>query len=198
MEGADAPPNPCEREIALEQRTRPAPGNGSPARWGEPRSRTVTWYDPLATAAAGSDMSGLEFLRAMAGGSLPPAPIASLFLMTPIEADAGRVVFECEPDQSAYNPIGVVHGGLVCTLADTVAGCAVHSTLERGVGYTSIDINVNFLRPVTSQSGVLRATGRVIKAGRRVALAGAEIVDGAGRPVATATSNCLVMDGRTA
>jgi len=143
-------------------------------------------------------MSGLEFLRAMADGSLPPAPIASLFLMTPIEAAAGRVVFECEPDQSAYNPIGVVHGGLVCTLADTVAGCAVHSTLERGVGYTSIDINVNFLRPVTSQSGVLRATGRVIKAGRRVALAAAEIVDGAGRPVAIATSNCLVMDGRTA
>ena len=182
----------------MQRRTRPAPANGIPAEWGEPRSRTVTWYDPLATAAVGSDMSGLEFLRAMAEGSLPPAPIATLFRMRPVEADDGRVVFECEPDQSAYNPIGVVHGGLVCTLADTVAGCAVHTTLERGVGYTSIDINVSYLRPVTSESGVLRGTGRVTRRGRRVAFATAEIVDGAGRLVATATSNCLVMDQRTA
>jgi uncharacterized protein (TIGR00369 family) len=134
----------------------------------------------------------------MAEGWLPPAPIATLFLMRPVAVDEGRVVFECQPDQSAYNPIGVVHGGLVCTLADTVAGCAVHTTLERGMGYTSIDINLSYLRPVTSESGVLRATGRVTQRGRRVSFATVEIVDGAGRPVATATSNCLVMDGRTA
>ena len=182
----------------MEQRTRPAPVGGTPTEWGEPRSRTITWYDPLATAAAATTMGGLEFLRALAEGSLPPVPIATLFQMRPVEIDRGRVVFECEPDQSAYNPIGVVHGGLVCTLADTVAGCAVHSTLERGRGYTSIDINVSYLRPVTSQSGVLRATGRVAKPGRRVAFATAEIVDGVGRPVATATSNCLVMDHPTA
>jgi uncharacterized protein (TIGR00369 family) len=121
-----------------------------------------------------------------------------MFQMRPVEVDEGRVVFECEPDQSSYNPIGVVHGGLVCTLADTVAGCAVHTTLERGWGYTSIDISVSYLRPVTSESGALRATGRVTKRGRRVAFAAAEIVDGEGRPVATATSSCLVMDHRTA
>jgi uncharacterized protein (TIGR00369 family) len=182
----------------MEQRTRPAPANGTPTEWGEPRSRTVTWYDPLTTAAAAATMSGLEFLRAMAEGSLPPAPIATLFQMRPVEVDEGRVVFECQPDQSAYNPIGVVHGGLVCTLADTVAACAVHTTLEPGMGYTSIDINVSYLRPVTSDSGVLRATGQVTKRGRRVAVATAEIVDGAGRPVATATGSCLVMDHRTA
>ena len=182
----------------MEQRTRPAPTIGTPTEWGEPRSRTITWYDPLTTAAAATTMSGLEFLRAMADGSLPPSPIATLFQMRPVAVDEGRVDFECEPDQSAYNPIGVVHGGLVCTLADTVAGCAVHTTLERGMGYTSIDINVSYLRPVTSESGVLRATGRVTKRGRRVAFATAEIVDGAGRLVATATSNCLVMDHRTA
>jgi uncharacterized protein (TIGR00369 family) len=116
--------------------------------------------------------------------------------MRPVEVGDGRVVFECRPDQSAYNPIGVVHGGLVCTLADTVAGCAVHSTLGRGVAYTSIDISVNYLRPVTSGSGVLRATGLVTKRGKRVAFATAEIVDGAGKTVATAASNCLVMDNR--
>jgi len=182
----------------MEQRTRTAPTNGAPTEWGEPRSRTVTWYDPLTTATAATTMSGLEFLRAMAEGSLPPAPIATLFQMRPVEVDEGRVVFECQPDQSAYNPIGVVHGGLVCTLADTVAACAVHTTLERGIGYTSIDLNVSYLRPVTSESGVLRATGQVTKRGRRVAFATAEIVDGANRPVATATGSCLVMDHRTA
>ena len=96
------------------------------------------------------------------------------------------------PDESAYNPIGVVHGGLVCTLADSVAGCAVHTTLDAGIGYTSIDITVNYLRPVTVDSGTLVAVGRVTKPGRRVALAAAEIHDGAGRLVATASSNCLV------
>ena len=149
----------------------------------------------MVTAAAGSAMSGLDFLRALRDGTLPPAPIASLFLMVPTEVDDGLVVFECRPDESAYNPIGVVHGGLVCTLADTVTGCAVHSTLESGVSYTSIDITVSYLRPVTRDSGVLRATGRVAKRGRRVAFAAAEIEDGDGRVVATATSTCLVMSG---
>ncbi|MGD0312625.1 MAG: PaaI family thioesterase [Acidimicrobiales bacterium] len=142
-------------------------------------------------------MSGLDFLRALQNGTLPPAPIASLFLMVPTEVDDGLVVFECRPDESAYNPIGVVHGGLVCTLADTVTGCAVHSTLESGVSYTSVDINVSYLRPVTRHSGVLRATGRVAKRGRRVAFAAAEIEDGDGRVVATATSTCLVMGDGT-
>jgi uncharacterized protein (TIGR00369 family) len=112
--------------------------------------------------------------------------------------EVGRVVFECEPDESAYNPIGVVHGGLVCTLADTVAACAVHSTLDVGVAYTSIDLNVSYLRPVTTSSGVLRATGFVTKPGRRVAFSRAEIVDGAGKLVATATSSCLVMERQPA
>jgi uncharacterized protein (TIGR00369 family) len=110
------------------------------------------------------------------------------------EIDVGRVVFVCEPDESAYNPIGVVHGGLVCTLADTVAACAVHTTLDAGIAYTSIDLNVSYLRPVTVDSGLLRATGLVTKPGRRVAFSSAEIVDQAGRLVATATSSCLVMD----
>jgi uncharacterized protein (TIGR00369 family) len=107
--------------------------------------------------------------------------------------DHGLAVFECTPDESVYNPIGLVHGGLVCTLADSVAGCAVHTTLEPGARYTSIDITVNYLRPVTLGSGRLVATGRVTKPGRRVALATAEVTDGAGRLVATATSNCLIL-----
>jgi uncharacterized protein (TIGR00369 family) len=166
--------------------------------WGAPRSKVVRWYDPVVTTAAGSTLSGIEFLRAIRDGILPPPPIAALLGMQMREVEAGRVVFECEPDESAYNPIGVVHGGLVCTLADTVAACAVHSTLDLGVAYTSIDLNVSYLRPVTVDSGVLRAIGLVTKPGRRVAFSTAEIVDQAGKRVATATSSCLVMDHRAA
>lgn len=161
--------------------------------WGAARSKSVTWYAAEATVAGGAGMSGLQFMQALADGRVAPAPIALLLNMRPRQVEHGLVVFECAPDESVYNPIGVVHGGLVCTLADTVAGCAVHTTLDAGIGYTSIDITVNFLRPVTLESGVLVATGRVVKPGRSIALASAQVQDGAGRLVATATSNCLIM-----
>lgn len=180
-----------------ETRSREVAGTGG-AGWGATRSKTVQWHDPAITAAAGARLNGLEFLRAILDGVLPPPPIAALLGMQMREVEVGRVVFECEPDESAYNPIGVVHGGLVCTLADTVAACAVHTTLGYGVAYTSIDLNVSYLRPVTVRSGVLRATGLVTKPGRRVAFSRAEIVDDAGKLVATATSSCLVMEGQTA
>ena len=163
------------------------------ADWGTPSSKVVQWYDPLVTAAAAPGMSGLEFLRAIRDGKLPPPPIAALLGFHPAEIEEGMVVFEGAPDESVYNPIGVVHGGLVCTLADTVAACAVHSTLPAGLAYTSIDLNVSYIRPVTRDSGTLRATGTVVKPGRRVAFSRAEILDGQGKVVATATSSCLVM-----
>jgi uncharacterized protein (TIGR00369 family) len=160
--------------------------------WGEPRSRTVTWYDPHALAGAGKGLAGVDFLRSVAAGELPGAPIAALIGSRIAEIEVGRVVFSCTPDESAYNPIGVVHGGLVCTLLDSAIGCAVHSTLPAGTSYTSTSITVNYLRAVTSGSGELRAEGRVTKPGRRMAFADATVVDGAGRIVATATGSCLV------
>jgi uncharacterized protein (TIGR00369 family) len=132
-------------------------------------------------------------MQALADGHLPPPPIALLLNMRPVKVERGLVVFECTPDESVYNPIGVVHGGLICTLADSAAGCAVHTTLEARVGYTSIDITVNYLRPVTLGTGTLVATGRVTKPGRRIALAAVEVHDQSGRLVATATSNCLII-----
>jgi uncharacterized protein (TIGR00369 family) len=166
------------------------PGRGD---WGEPREKTVTWHDPMITASAVSLSSGLEFLRAILGGALPPPPIAQLLAFTMKEVEPGRVLFECIPDESAYNPIGVVHGGLVCTLADTVTACAVQTTLPAGVTYTSIDLSVSYLRPVTKDTGLLRATGTVTKPGRRVAFASAEIASTDGKLLATATSTCLVI-----
>ena len=156
------------------------------------RSKTVSWHDRLATAAAGRERSGLDFLRAMAAGQVPPPPIAELVGMTITRVETGDVAFGCLPDESVYNPIGVVHGGLVCTLLDTVCGCAVHTTLPAGVAYTSIEIKVNYLRPV--RAGIeLFAHGWVTKPGRRVAFAEGDVRDADGVVLATASSTLLVM-----
>jgi uncharacterized protein (TIGR00369 family) len=163
--------------------------------WGTPRTKTVTWYDPEMTAAAGSGLSGLAFLQALVDGRLPPAPLVLLLGFQAVEVEPGRVVFAGTPDESVYNVLGVVHGGLVCAVADTVAALAVRTTLAAGVGYTSIDLNVSYTRPVTRDSGALRAVGTVVKPGRRVAFSQAEIFDSAGRLVASATSSCLIMPG---
>ena len=163
-----------------------------PDSWGASRSRTVTWHDPMITAAGALERSGLETLEAIRDGVLPPAPIGKLMQFDIRALEEGRVEFGCVLDESAYNPIGVVHGGLVCTLLDTVAGCAVHTTLPAGVGYTSIELKVNYLRAVHGSSGPLTAIGRVVKPGRRVAFAEGEVLDAAGRTVATASSSLLV------
>ncbi|QNE37538.1 PaaI family thioesterase [Leifsonia shinshuensis] len=137
-------------------------------------------------------VSGLEYLQKMIAGELPPPPIANLMGMTLTEAETGRAVFVCEPDESHYNPIGTVHGGLVCTLLDSAIGCAVQSTLAQGQGYTSIEIKVNYLRPVFAGSGPLTCSATVTKPGNRVAFADGVVTDGSGKTVATATGSLLV------
>ena len=164
----------------------------APEAWGDARSRTVTWHDPRITAAGALERSGLETMEAIRDGVLPPPPIATLMQFDIRSLEEGRVEFGCILDESVYNPIGVVHGGLVCTLLDTVAGCAVHTTLPAGLGYTSIEIKVNYLRAVHATSGPLTAIGRVVKPGRRVAFAEGEILDARGATVATASSSLLV------
>jgi uncharacterized protein (TIGR00369 family) len=160
--------------------------------WGEPRSKTVSWYDPMTTAAAGAELSGLDFLTAVADQQLPPAPISGLLGFGITDVSDGEVRFTCSPDESAYNPIGVVHGGLVCALLDSVTACAVHSTLPVGIGYTSLDISVSYLRPVTKDSGPLTARGWVTRRGRRAAFSQGEVTTPDGKVVATAKSTCLV------
>ena len=115
----------------------------------------------------------------MINGELPPPPIARTMQFDLVEARSGRVVFTCPPDESAYNPIGAVHGGLVCTLLDSVAGCAMHSTLPQGKGYTSVEIKVNYLKAVRPNSGLLTATGTVVKAGSRVGFTEGVVTDAA-------------------
>ncbi len=162
--------------------------------WGEERSKLITWHDPEPSTRAGLAMSGLDYLTAMLDGDLPAPPIAGLMEMTMEQVSAGRVVFTCLPDESAYNPIGAVHGGLVCTLLDTVAGCALHSTLPAGRGYTSVEIKVSYLKAVRAASGRLTAVGTVVKGGSRVGFTEGVVTDAAGAVVATASSTLLVFD----
>ena len=162
--------------------------------WGEKRSKVVTWHDPAPTTAKGLSMAGVDYLRAIVDGTLPPPPISGLMTFEMTSVEPGHVVFTCEPDDSAYNPIGAVHGGLVCTLLDSVAGCALHSTLPQGKGYTSIEIKVNYLKGVRNSSGTLTATGTVVKAGARVGFTEGVVTDASGAVVATATSTLLVFD----
>lgn len=162
--------------------------------WGPERSRTLTWHDPLRSASAGLAMDGIDYLRAVVEGDIAPPPIAQLIQMDMAEVEPGRVVFTCRPDESAYNPIGAVHGGLVCTILDSVAGCALHSTLPAGKGYTSVEIKVSYLKAVRASSGLLTAVGTVVKAGSRVGFTEGVVTDESGAIVATASSTLLVFD----
>lgn len=156
------------------------------------RTRTVRWEDPLVGAALAKTMSGLEYIQALIDGSVPPPPIVSLMRMRAVSAEVGRVTFTCDPDESMYNPIGTVHGGLVCTLLDSVLGCATQTTLPRGQGYTSLEIKVNYLRPVMEHTGQLTAVGVVTKPGARAAFAEGTVHDSGGKLLATASSTLLV------
>jgi uncharacterized protein (TIGR00369 family) len=158
------------------------------------RSRTFTWEDPTINAAQVGRIGGLELLRAMLAGEFPPPPVMKLLDMSRMEVAEGRVVVEMPPREFHYNPLGTVHGGMLATLLDTATGCAVHTTLSAGVGYTSMDLSVKYLRPVTVESGTLRCVGTVLQRGRRTALAEARLTDGSDRLVAHATSTCLLFD----
>jgi acyl-coenzyme A thioesterase PaaI-like protein len=109
------------------------------------RSKTVSWHDPVALSAAGARLPGRELLEAIIAGDLPPPPMAALIGVELVSVGEGEAVFRCTPDESTYNAIGIVHGGLLCTLLDTAAGCAVHSLLPAGAGFSSIEIKVSFL-----------------------------------------------------
>ncbi|MGW2062032.1 PaaI family thioesterase [Streptomyces sp. NPDC001937] len=156
------------------------------------RSRTYEWEDPAVSAAAVGKTTGLQFLREIATGRLPSAPIAATLDFTLDEAKHGRVVFSLVPGEEHYNPIGSVHGGVYATLLDSAAGCAVQSTLPSGMGYTSLDLTVKFLRPVSVDTGRIRAVGTVTSSGRRTALAEARLLDEKDRLLAHATSTCML------
>lgn len=160
------------------------------------RSRTLEWSDPVATAAAGAEMAGLDYMRALVAGELPAPPIAITMNMAPTELEEGRVAFAGVPGEEHYNPIGVVHGGYAATILDSVLGCAVHTTLPLGVGYTSLGLEVKYLRPITRDTGRVRCEGTVVHRGRRQASAEARLMaEESGKLLATGTSTLMIFGG---
>ena len=149
--------------------------------------------DPRALAARGLELPGLEYVRRIFDGELPPPPIATLMGFRGVEAEPGRALFEMEPGPQHYNPIGSVHGGVALTLLDSAMGCAVHTLLEAGVGYTTIEVKTNFVRAITADTGVIRCEGVVIHKGSRVATAEGKLTDSNGKLLAHGTTTCLIL-----
>jgi uncharacterized protein (TIGR00369 family) len=159
------------------------------------RSLSVQWADPAALAAAGRTQTGLDFLRAMRDGDLPPPPIAALLGFRLTEVEPGHVVFECMPGEQHYNPIGVVHGGLAMTLLDSAMGCSVHTRMPPGGGYTTLEAKTNLVRAITEKTGRLRAIGKMIHLGSRIATAEGRLEDASGKLYAHSSTTCIVLNG---
>jgi uncharacterized protein (TIGR00369 family) len=157
------------------------------------RQRTFSWSDPAAIAEAGAGLSGAEFFAAIVAGSIPQPPLMRTLDMSGASFGEGTASFRLTPQEFHYNPLGTVHGGVFATLLDSACGCAVHTMLPLGVFYTSLDLSVKFLRPVTIDTGPITADGSVVHLGRRTALAEGRITDAAGKVYVTATSSCLIM-----
>jgi uncharacterized protein (TIGR00369 family) len=154
-----------------------------------PARRSATGVSPVETMRS---MSGLDFLRAIADGTLPHPPINDALNFYLIEARAGHAVFIGEPKSDYYNPIGSVHGGWAATLLDSCMACAVHTAVPAGQGYTTVEFKLNCVRPVMPNSGPLRAEGKVINAGRTIATSEGRLVDAGGKLYAHGTETCLI------
>ena len=160
-------------------------GNG----WGNPRTKTVQWYDPAIAVASAATMSGRDFLQAIIDGDVPRPAFAALTGAELVGVDDGVAVFRFTPDESTLNPLGIVHGGMLCTLLDSAAGCAVQTQLPAGVGMSSIEIKVSFLSALTAGGDALEVEGRALRVGRQVAFAEAHARTLGGKLVGHATTS---------
>jgi uncharacterized protein (TIGR00369 family) len=139
-------------------------------------------------------LSGMQFFEAMFAGRLPSPAIGRTLDFLPVEIEPGRAVFQGRPGLEHYNPIGSVHGGWIATLLDSCVGCAVHSTLPAGKAYTTVELKINYVRPVTTRTELVRAEGRLIHAGSRVATADGRLTGPDGKLYAHASTTCLIFD----
>jgi uncharacterized protein (TIGR00369 family) len=151
-----------------------------------PRAGGVVTVDELRS------LSGLQLMQGLLDGQFPPPPIAVLMGFGFSEIEEGRVVFTATPASEHYNPLGSVHGGYISTLLDSCVGCAVHTRLKPGFGYTSLELKVNFVRRVSAETGPVRAEGKVIHLGGQIATAEGRLTDAQGRLLAHATTTCLI------
>jgi uncharacterized protein (TIGR00369 family) len=160
------------------------------------RQRTITWQDPVAAAALGRGLSGRGFLEKIRSGEIPPPPISATLGMFLTEIGEGLAAFELEPSEHLYNPIGSVHGGVMCTMLDSAMSCAIQTLVPAGRGYTTAELKVNFVRPITRDTPRVRAEAKVIHPGRQLATSEGRIVDARGRLYAHGTATCMIFDVR--
>jgi uncharacterized protein (TIGR00369 family) len=168
--------------------------NAAEDTWGRRHSRTIDWNELGPSMTKAMSMSGIEHLQAMMNGELPAPPFAELMQMKATVVEPGRVVFTCAPDDSMRNAAGAIHGGVACMVLDTVAGCALQTTLPTGKAFASVEIKVSYLKAISLRSGLLTATATVVKSGSRVAFAECVMTDQSGALVATASSTLLISD----
>ena len=140
----------------------------------------------------GVQLSGLELLQRAIAGEYPPPPIAKLMDIRLTHIEKGKAIFTGTPQEFHYNPLGSVHGGYGATLLDSAMGCAVHSTLDPGDIYTTLEFKINFMRALTHETGEVRGIGSVINVTRTTAVAEGRIEDGEGKLYAFATTTCVI------
>jgi uncharacterized protein (TIGR00369 family) len=158
------------------------------------RELNITWRDPYAARERSRELSGLEYMRALIAGDFPPPPIAELMDFTLVEVEESHAVFRGVPGEQHLNPIGTVHGGFAATLLDSALGCAVHTTLPAGIGYSTLELSVNLVRGITPATGAVLAEGNVVHAGRRTATAEARLTaEDGGALLAHAKTTCLIL-----
>ena len=156
------------------------------------RKRTIFWDDPNVSARDAALISGLDYLKGIKDGRISPPPIAMLVGYKISQVDKGYAVFELDPDEYHYNPFATVHGGIISTILDTAMTCSILSTLEKGVSCSTAEIKVNFIRPVTANTGTLRCEARPIHIGNRLATAEGKLKDKKDKLYAHAVSTCFI------
>ncbi|MBL8779660.1 MAG: PaaI family thioesterase [Alphaproteobacteria bacterium] len=155
--------------------------------------RTYRWADPTEIMAAAQGQSGLDLMRAMAEGRVPPPPVGSLIGVNGFTAEKGKVTMGFDPAEFHYNALGTVHGGVIATVIDMVLGSAVHSTLKAGQGFTTLTLELKYHRAVTAKSGRLTAVAEVVTRGREIVTAEAKLIDKNDRLFANATSTLMIL-----
>jgi uncharacterized protein (TIGR00369 family) len=156
------------------------------------RTRSYDWQEPMIGAASVRTMSGIDFLRAIVSGDIPTPPMGMTLDFKLIEVEPGRAVFGCQPAEFHYNPIGVVHGGLAATLCDSALACAIQTLLPLGTAYATVELHINLVRPITRDTGYLRAEANAIHVGRQMGTSEVRLVDSEGKLYAHGTTTCLI------
>ncbi len=158
------------------------------------RTRTYSWQDPIAGSKKGLQMSGMDYLTAISNNELPVPPIMNTLDIQIGSIEPGKAIFVFEPKEFHYNPLGTVHGGVITTILDSSMGCSLHSTLPKGTGYTTLELKVNFLRPITTKTKKLTCIGKVINAGNKTALTEAQRIDETGKIYGHGVSTCMLFN----